>query len=220
MRLRVPSIVSSSFQLVTGSGGNVVWKWIYDPLSGILNLYWNLTHYQPKHIFLLVACPTVGLMAIIIILLTTQLGQPIILLHRCYGNIDTPRRKPRVDGATEFRFLRIKCQAYLPTTFILRSLRPLTFSMFRLDPIVDIRWSELPTSTLMYYLYEKAQTPLNVYANNYVGVFLAVMLIAINFAQSTSRKWRRILKKGASDETNTKKPITAFTVISTIALPF
>ena len=58
----------------------------------------------------------------------------------------------------------------------------------------------------MYYLYEKAFKLSEYGYANTMGVFLAVMIAIYQFcAIQDPRKRRRILKKGASDETNTKE---------------
>ena len=83
-------------------------------------------------------------MAIIIILLTTSVGQPIILYIAAMGNIDNSLvEAARVDGATEFQvFWKIKWPSLLPTTLYIAIITTInSFPMFRLDPIVDIRRS-------------------------------------------------------------------------------
>ena len=70
-------------------------------------------------------------MAIIVILLTTSVGQPIILYIAAMGNIDNSLvEAARVDGATELQvFWKIKWPSLLPTTlYIAINLRPLTLS--------------------------------------------------------------------------------------------
>ncbi len=66
-----------------------------------------------------------ALMAIIIILLTTSVGQPIILYIAAMGNIDNSLvEAARVDGATELQvFLKINGWAYCQQPCTLRSLR-------------------------------------------------------------------------------------------------
>ena len=65
--------------VVTGSVAvTVVWKWIYDPLSGILNFVLKSSHIISQNISWL-GDKHWALLAIMIILLTTSVGQPIIL---------------------------------------------------------------------------------------------------------------------------------------------
>jgi len=144
--------------VVTGSVAvTVVWKWIYDPLSGILNFVLKSSHVISQNISWL-GDKNWALLAIMIILLTTSVGQPIILYIAAMGNIDNSLvEAARVDGATEFQvFWKIKLTSGGPN---------------------------YSTSTLMYYLYEKAfQLTEYGYANT-IGVFLAVMIAIVSFAQ-------------------------------------
>ncbi len=90
--------------VVTGSVAvTVVWKWIYDPLSGILNFVLKSSHIISQNISWL-GDKNWALLAIMIILLTTSVGQPIILYIAAMGNIDNSLvEAARVDGATEFQ---------------------------------------------------------------------------------------------------------------------
>ena len=85
-------------------------------------------------------------MAIIIILLTTSIGQPIILYIAALGNVDKSLvEAARVDGATEFNvFWKIKWSSLLPTTLYIVVITTInSFQCFVTDPAVDIRWTEL-----------------------------------------------------------------------------
>ena len=65
--------------VVTGTVAvTVVWKWIYDPLAGIMNYILKGAGIIERNIMWL-GDKKYALMAIIIILLTTAVGQPIIL---------------------------------------------------------------------------------------------------------------------------------------------
>ena len=104
--------------VVTGSVAvTVVWKWIYDPLSGILNYMLKTGSIIDQNISWL-GDKRYALIAIIVILLTTSVGQPIILYIASLGNIDKSLvEAARVDGANEFQvFWKIKWPSLLPTT--------------------------------------------------------------------------------------------------------
>lgn len=172
--------------VVTGSVAvTVVWKWIYDPLSGILNfvlksgniITQNISWLGDKHW---------ALLAIMIILLTTSVGQPIILYIAAMGNIDESLDEAaRVDGATERQvFWNIKWPSLLPTTLYIAIITTInSFQIFALIQLLTSGGPNYSTSTLMYYLYEKAfQLTEYGYANT-IGVFLAVMIALVSFAQ-------------------------------------
>lgn len=104
--------------VVTGTVAvTVVWKWIYDPLSGIMNYILKTGHVIDQNIMWL-GDKRYALMAIIIILLTTAVGQPIILYIASMGNIDKSLvEAAEVDGANKFQvFWKIKWPSLLPTT--------------------------------------------------------------------------------------------------------
>lgn len=98
-------------------------------------------------------------MAIMIILLTTSVGQPIILYIAAMGNIDNSLvEAARVDGATEFQvFWKIKWPSLLPTTLYIAIITTInSFQCFALIQLLTSGGPNYSTSTLMYYLYEKS----------------------------------------------------------------
>ena len=172
--------------VVTGSVAvTVVWKWIYDPLSGILNFVLKSSHIISQNISWL-GDKNWALMAIIVILLTTSVGQPIILYIAAMGNIDNSLvEAARVDGATELQvFWKIKWPSLLPTTLYIAIITTInSFQCFALIQLLTSGGPNYSTSTLMYYLYEKAfQLTEYGYANT-IGVFLAVMIAIVSFVQ-------------------------------------
>ena len=172
--------------VVTGSVAvTVVWKWIYDPLSGILNFVLKSSHIISQNISWL-GDKHWALLAIMIILLTTSVGQPIILYIAAMGNIDNSLvEAARVDGATEFQvFWKIKWPSLLPTTLYIAIITTInSFQVFALIQLLTSGGPNYSTSTLMYYLYEKAfQLTEYGYANT-IGVFLAVMIAIVSFVQ-------------------------------------
>ena len=172
--------------VVTGSVAvTVVWKWIYDPMSGILNYVLKFSHIIEQNISWL-GDKHWALLAIIIILLTTSVGQPIILYIAAMGNIDESLcEAARVDGATEFKvFWNIKWPSLLPTTLYIAVITTInSFQCFALIQLLTSGGPNYSTSTLMYYLYEKAFKLSEYGYANTIGVFLAVMIPLISFAQ-------------------------------------
>ena len=145
--------------VVTGSVAvTVVWKWIYDPLSGILNYILKAGHVIDQNISWL-GDSRYALWAIIIILLTTSIGQPIILYIAALGNVDKSLvEAARVDGAAEFDvFWKIKWPSLLPTTLYIVVITTInSFQCFALIQLLTSGGPNYSTSTIMYYLYEKA----------------------------------------------------------------
>lgn len=172
--------------VVTGSVAvTVVWKWIYDPLSGILNYILKAGNVIDQNISWL-GDSRYALWAIIIILLTTSIGQPIILYIAALGNVDKSLvEAARVDGATEFNvFWKIKWSSLLPTTLYIVVITTInSFQCFALIQLLTSGGPNYSTSTIMYYLYEKAFKLSEYGYANTMGVFLAVLIALISFAQ-------------------------------------
>lgn len=172
--------------VVTGTVAvTVVWKWIYDPLSGIMNFLLKSTHVIDQNISWL-GDRRYALAAIIIILLTTAVGQPIILYIAALGNIDKSLMEAaRVDGANEFQvFWKIKWPGLLPTTLYIVVITTInSFQCFSLIQLLTSGGPNYSTTTIMYYLYERAFKLSEYGYANTMGVFLAVMIGLISFAQ-------------------------------------
>lgn len=172
--------------VVTGTVAvTVVWKWIYDPLSGILNYMMKTTNVIDQNISWL-GDKRYALIAIIAILLTTAIGQPIILYIAAMGNIDKSLvEAARVDGATEFQvFWKIKWPSLLPTTLYIVVITTInSFQCFSLIQLLTNGGPNYSTTTIMYYLYEKAFKLSEYGYANTMGVFLAALIGLISFAQ-------------------------------------
>lgn len=172
--------------VVTGTVAvTVVWKWIYDPLSGILNYVMKTTNVIDQNISWL-GDKRYALVAIIAILLTTAIGQPIILYIAAMGNIDKSLvEAARVDGATEFQvFWKIKWPSLLPTTLYIVVITTInSFQCFSLIQLLTNGGPNYSTTTIMYYLYEKAFKLSEYGYANTMGVFLAALIGLISFAQ-------------------------------------
>ena len=105
-----------------------------------------------------------ALMAIIIILLTTAVGQPIILYIASMGNIDKSLvEAAEVDGANKFQvFWKIKWPSLLPTTLYIVVITTInSFQCFSLIQLLTSGGPNYSTTTIMYYLYEQAFKPVS-----------------------------------------------------------
>lgn len=80
----------------------VVWAWIYHPEYGILNYVFKSMHLISENVDWL-GNPKTALYAIITILITTSLGQPIILYVAALGNVPKELLEAsEIDGATKW----------------------------------------------------------------------------------------------------------------------
>ena len=105
--------------VVTGSVAvTVVWKWMLSKFGGILNyLGNNVMGLYDKNIDFL-GDSQFALACIILILLTTSVGQPIVLYVSALDNVDKSLvEAAEVDGATSTQaFWKIKWPQMMPTT--------------------------------------------------------------------------------------------------------
>lgn len=172
--------------VVTGSVAvTVVWKWIYDPLSGILNYLLKTPGIINKNIQWL-GDKHYALLAIIVILLTTAVGQPIILYIAAMGNVDKSLvEAAEVDGGSRFQvFWKIKWPSLLPTTLYVAVITTInSFQCFALIQLLTSGGPNHATDTIMYTLYTEAFSLHNFGYANAMGVFLAAVIALISFAQ-------------------------------------
>ena len=114
--------------VVTGSVAvTVVWKWMYNNYYGIFNYLGKTLGLIDKNINWL-GDERFALGCIILILLTTSVGQPIVLYVSALGNVDQSIvEAAEVDGATDFQcFWKIKWPAIMPPPCTFWSLPPST----------------------------------------------------------------------------------------------
>ena len=181
--------------VVTGSVAvTVVWKWIYNYRTGVLNdVLTNLGIIDSNVNWL--GNPKTALACIIVILLTTSVGQPIVLYVSALGNVDsTLIEAAEVDGATDFQvFWRIKWPQMMPTTLYILVITTInSFQCFALIQLLTSGGSG--TNTVMYYIYYTAfklteQSGHFGYANA-MGVMLAIfigLLSALQFKLSEEK---------------------------------
>ena len=177
--------------VVTGSVAvTVVWKWIYDNYTGILNNVLTSTGIIDKGISWL-GDPRFALGCIIVILFTTSVGQPIVLYVSALGNVDQSLvEAAEVDGANHFQvFWKVKWPQMMPTTLYILVITTInSFQCFALIQLLTGGGPEHATDTVMYYIYYTAfklteQAGHFGYANA-MGVMLAIfigILSAIQF---------------------------------------
>ena len=128
--------------VVTGSVAvTVVWKWMYNNYYGIFNYLGKTLGLIDKNINWL-GDERFALGCIILILLTTSVGQPIVLYVSALGNVDQSIvEAAEVDGATDFQcFWKIKWPAIMPTTlYILGHHHHQLLPVLCADPAADFR---------------------------------------------------------------------------------
>ena len=181
--------------VVTGSVAvTVVWKWMFSKFNGIINVLGTSSGLLDKNIDWL-GDPKFALGCIILILLTTSVGQPIVLYVSALDNVDKSLvEAAEVDGATPMQaFWRIKWPQMMPTTLYILVITTInSFQCFALIQLLTSGGSG--TMTVMYYIYYYAfklteQVGHFGYANA-MGVILAIcigLLSALQFRLSKEK---------------------------------
>ncbi|MCM1150114.1 MAG: sugar ABC transporter permease [Butyricicoccus sp.] len=172
--------------VVTGSVAvTVVWRWIYSYYSGILNYVGTGLGLWENNINWL-GEPKYALGCIILILLTTSVGQPIVLYVSALGNVDQSLvEAAKVDGATDLQvFWRIKWPQIMPTTLYILVIT--TINSFQCFALIQLLTSGGPmgsTSTVMYHIYYTCFTLYRYGYANAMGVVLALCIALLSAVQ-------------------------------------
>ena len=172
--------------VVTGSVAvTVVWKWMYNNYYGIFNYLGKAVGLIDKNINWL-GDEKYALGCIILILLTTSVGQPIVLYVSALGNVDQSIvEAAEVDGATDFQcFWRIKWPAIMPTTLYILVITTInSFQCFALIQLLTSGGPNHSTDTIMYYIYYTAFKLYRYGYGNAMGVVLAVIIAILSAVQ-------------------------------------
>ena len=173
--------------VVTGSVAvTVVWKWMLSKFGGILNyLGNNVMGLYDKNIDFL-GDSQFALACIILILLTTSVGQPIVLYVSALDNVDKSLvEAAEVDGASNRQaFWKIKWPQMMPTTLYILVIT--TINSFQCFALIQLRTSGGPnnsTMTIMYYIYYNAFKLYRYGYGNAMGVILAVIIAILSAVQ-------------------------------------
>lgn len=172
--------------VVTGSVAvTVVWKWMFNNYYGIFNYIGTKTGMIDQNINWL-GDERYALACIILILLTTSVGQPIVLYVSALGNVDASLvEAANVDGATRLQaFWKIKWPQIMPTTLYILVITTInSFQCFALIQLLTSGGPNHSTDTVMYYIY---YTAFKLYRYGYgdaMGVILAIMIAILSAIQ-------------------------------------
>ena len=189
---RMPVAATSAFRcifylpVVTGSVAvTMVWKWMFNNYYGVLNYLGNQTGLLNENINWL-GDPKYALGCIIMILLTTSVGQPIVLYVSALDNVDKSLvEAAEVDGATRMQtFWRIKWPQMMPTTLYILVITTInSFQCFALIQLLTSGGPNNSTMTIMYYIYYNAFKLYKYGYGNAMGVILAIIIAILSAIQ-------------------------------------
>lgn len=172
--------------VVTGSVAvTVVWKWMFNNYYGIFNYLGKASGLISQNINWL-GNERFALGCIILILLTTSVGQPIVLYVSALGNVDQSLiEAAQVDGSTRSQvFWKIKWPQIMPTTLYILIITTInSFQCFALIQLLTSGGPNHATDTIMYYIY---YTCFKLYRYGYanaMGVVLAIIIAIISAIQ-------------------------------------
>ena len=187
---KMPVAATSAFRcifylpVVTGSVAvTMVWKWMFNNYSGLFNYIGTSTGLLEENINWL-GDPKYALGCIILILLTTSVGQPIVLYVSALDNVDKSLiEAAEVDGATPIQaFWRIKWPQIMPTTLYILVITTInSFQCFALIQLLTQGGSN--TMTIMYYIYYNAFKLYRYGYGNAMGVVLAIIIAILSLIQ-------------------------------------
>ncbi|WP_442956457.1 carbohydrate ABC transporter permease [Paenibacillus sp. YIM B09110] len=161
----------------------VVWASIYDPNYGILNFITSLFGAEP---IAWLGDLRTALYAIIAVLVTTSVGQPIILYVAALGNIPTSYiEAAQIDRATPGQiFRKIVWPMLMPTNLYIIVITTInTFQTFAIVQLLTAGGPLYATSTVMYGVYEKAFMLGSFGIASAMGMILAVVIGIISILQ-------------------------------------
>jgi len=189
---KMPVAATSAFRcifylpVVTGSVAvTMVWKWMYNNYYGIFNYIGTTTGMIDKPINWL-GDPKYALGCIILILLTTSVGQPIVLYVSALDNVDKGLvEAAEVDGATPMQaFWKIKWPQMMPTTLYILVITTInSFQCFALIQLLTSGGPNNATMTIMYYIYHNAFKLYRYGYGNAMGVILAIIIAILSAVQ-------------------------------------
>lgn len=172
--------------VVTGSVAvTVVWKWMFNNYYGIFNYLGTKTGLIDQNINWL-GDERYALACIILILLTTSVGQPIVLYVSALGNVDASLvEAANVDGATSLQaFWKIKWPQIMPTTLYIVVITTInSFQCFALIQLLTSGGPNHSTDTIMYYIYYSAFKLYRYGYGDAMGVVLAIMIAILSAIQ-------------------------------------
>ena len=172
--------------VVTGSVAvTVVWKWMFNNYYGIFNYLLKNFGIIDKNINWL-GDPQYALGCIILILLTTSVGQPIVLYVSALSNVDQSLvEAAEVDGATRNQsFWKIKWPQIMPTTLYILVITTInSFQCFALIQLLTSGGPNHSTDTVMYYIYYTAFKLYRYGYGNAMGVVLMIIIAILSGIQ-------------------------------------
>lgn len=161
----------------------LVWKWIYNPMFGILNYFTGIFGAESVN---WLGDKRYALWALAIVLFTLSVGQPIILYIASIGNIPiTYSEAAEIDGASKWVQVRkIIWPLLKPTSLYIVVIT--TINSFQTFAIVQLLTGGGPfyrTSTIVFQLYKTAFEFSEYGLATAMGIILSIIIVIISVIQ-------------------------------------
>ena len=160
-----------------------VWGWIFHPNYGILNYVFGWFGIDPQ---VWLGNPSIAKWAILMVLVTLSVGQPIVLYMASLGNIPKDYLEAaEIDGANSSQvFKNITWPLLKPTTLYIVIITTInSFQCFSLIQLLTAGGPNYATTTIMYQVYERSFTLGQYGLASSMGVVLAVIVMSISIIQ-------------------------------------
>lgn len=161
----------------------VVWGWIFNPNYGILNYILDVFGIEPQ---VWLGDPNFAKWAILMVLVTLSVGQPIVLYMASLGNVPKDYLEAaEIDGANANQvFWNITWPLLKPTTLYIVIITTInSFQCFSLIQLLTAGGPNYSTTTIMYQVYERSFTLGQYGLASSMGVVLAAIVMLISVVQ-------------------------------------
>ncbi|MBX7361196.1 carbohydrate ABC transporter permease [Clostridium chauvoei] len=161
----------------------VVWGWIFHPNYGILNYVLSFFGIEAQS---WLGNPSIAKWAILMVLVTLSVGQPIVLYMASLGNIPKDYLEAaEIDGASARQvFWNITWPLLKPTTLYIVIITTInSFQCFSIIQLLTAGGPNYATTTIMYQVYERSFTLGQYGLASSMGVVLAIIVMAISIIQ-------------------------------------
>lgn len=161
----------------------VVWGWILHPNYGILNYVTGIFGMKPQ---VWLGDPKLAKWAILLVLVTLSVGQPIVLYMASLGNIPKDYLEAaQIDGANPNQvFFNITWPLLKPTSLYIVIITTInSFQCFSIIQLLTAGGPNYATTTIMYQVYERSFTLGQFGLASSMGIVLAAIVVTISIVQ-------------------------------------
>jgi multiple sugar transport system permease protein len=162
---------------------SITWAWIFNPVNGIANFVLSVFKIPPV---MWMSDERVTLIALVFVIVTWVVGQPIILFLAALGNIPaTYYEAAEIDGASPWRrFRSITLPLISPTLlYVIVTSTIGAFNTFIVVKMLSGGGPNYATMTIKYLLYETAFAYGELGLASTMGVILAAIICIISIIQ-------------------------------------